>query len=172
MFKLSKKNIEKKLYNKIIYLSRNKLLYTDFALNDTFQNRINLIFLHICFLFNKIKHEDNALHYKDFYQKMFDYIFNQIEINMREVGYGDVTVNKKMKLLVKSFYNILLECENYRKKTLKQKTSFIYNYLSFNIDINVEHSTKLIAYFDKYHVFCLDLSYDKVLKGELNFNYK
>ena len=67
MFKLSKKIIEKKLYNKIIYLSRNKLLYTDFALNDTFQNRINLIFLHICFLFNKIKHEDNALYYKDFY---------------------------------------------------------------------------------------------------------
>jgi cytochrome b pre-mRNA-processing protein 3 len=172
MFKTSKKIIEKKLYNKIVNLSRNKLLYTEFALNDTFQNRINLIFIHVSFLFTKIKHDENVAHYKEFYQKMFDYTFNQIEINMREIGYGDVTVNKKMKLLVKSFYNILLHCDNYEKKTSKQKSSFICNYLTLNNDKNSELSSKLIAYFDKYYIFCLDLSYDRVLMGDLNFNYK
>ena len=172
MFKLNIKNNEKTLYNKVFYLSRNKSLYSDFALNDTFQNRIILIFLHITFLFNKIKFFQNSLLYKDFYQKSFDYTFREIEINMRELGYGDVTVNKKMKYLVKSFYNILLHCENYGKKSLKQKSSFIFNYLSFNIDKNIEHSLNLIAYIDKYYTFCLDLSHDKVLKGELNFIYK
>jgi len=172
MFKLNKKIIEKILYNKIIHLSRNKLLYTEFGLNDTFQNRINLIFIHISFLFNKIKNDNNASLYKDVYQKMFDYTFTQIEINMREIGYGDVSVNKKMKFLVRSFYNILLNCESYQKKSLKLKASFINNYLTFNIDANRQHSSKLIVYFDKYYIFCLDLSYDRVLKGELNFNYK
>ena len=47
---------ENKLYNKILFLSRNKLLYTDFCLNDTFQNRISLIFLHVSFLFIKINY--------------------------------------------------------------------------------------------------------------------
>ena len=42
------------LYNNILLLSRNKLFYTKFDLADTFQNRINLIFLHISFLFIKI----------------------------------------------------------------------------------------------------------------------
>jgi cytochrome b pre-mRNA-processing protein 3 len=172
MFKLNKKIPEKTLYSKIIHLSRNKLLYTEFGLNDTFQNRIYLIFIHISFLFNKIKNNNDASLYKDFYQKMFDYTFSQIEINMREMGYGDVTVNKKMKFLVRSFYNILLNCESYQKKSLKLKTSFINNYLTFNFDVNRQHSSKLIAYFDKYHIFCLDLSYDRVLKGELKFNYK
>ena len=172
MFKINKKVIEKKLYSKIIYLSRNKLLYTDFSLNDTFQNRINLIFIHLSFLFNKVKNNEKTLHNKDFYQTMFDYTFNQIEINMRELGYGDVTVNKKMKFLVKTFYNILLHCENYRKKTTKQKSLFFFNYLTFNIEENTDHSLKLVEYFDKYSVFCLDLSYDNVLKGELNFKYK
>ena len=46
---------ESKLYNKILFLSRNKLFYTKMNLSDTFQNRINLIFLHIGFLFIKIK---------------------------------------------------------------------------------------------------------------------
>ncbi len=59
---------ENKLYNKILFLSRNKLLYTDFCLNDTFQNRISLIFLHVSFLFIKIKDNNENLKYKSFYQ--------------------------------------------------------------------------------------------------------
>ena len=95
---------EDKLYNKILLLSRNKLLYTKLNLKDSFQNRINLIFLHISFLFIKIKHNNVNSHYKEFYQKMFDIVFKKIELNMREVGHGDVTVNKNMKFLVKIFY--------------------------------------------------------------------
>ena len=30
----------------------------------------------------------------------------------------------------------------------------------------------LALYFDKYETFCIDLSSDRVLKGEINFNYK
>ena len=37
------------LYNKILLLSRNKLFYTNFDLNDNFQNRIHLIFIHVSF---------------------------------------------------------------------------------------------------------------------------
>ena len=35
------------LYNNILLLSRNSVFYTKFNLNDTFQNRIHLIFIHI-----------------------------------------------------------------------------------------------------------------------------
>ena len=94
------------LYNNILSLSRNKLFYTRLGLSDTFQNRIILIFLHISFLFNKIKKNEDNSFYKIFYQKMFDFIFDKIELNMREIGYGDMTVNKNMKTLVKRFYNI------------------------------------------------------------------
>ena len=120
MFKQIKSQ-ENKLYNKILFLSRNKLFYTKLRLIDTFQNRINLIFLHISFLFIKLKQKDKSQFYKDFFQKMFDFIFNRIELNMREIGYGDMTINKNMKFLVKIFYNILLNCENYKKKKLKEQ---------------------------------------------------
>ena len=118
MLKYSKqiKSQENALYNKILFLSRNKLFYTKLSLNDTFQNRIYLIFLHISFLFIKLKQKNKGQFYKEFYQKMFDFIFKKIELNMREIGYGDMTVNKNMKFLVKIFYNILLNCENYNEK--------------------------------------------------------
>ena len=162
---------ETKLYNKILNLSRNKLLYTRLSLSDTFQNRINLIFIHICFVFILIKYKKNTLAYKEFYQKMFDLIFRKIELNMREIGHGDVTVNKNMKFLVKSFYNILLNCENYKTKNLNEKKLFLLKYLSMNKITKSVNNTDLVSYFDKYQAFCLDLSSDNVLKGEINYNY-
>ena len=68
MFKFFKKKSsqENKLYNKILFLSRNKLFYTSLGLNDNFQNRINLIFLHMSFLLIKIKYTNKVKLYKDF----------------------------------------------------------------------------------------------------------
>ena len=110
--------------------------------------------------------------YNEFYQKIFDLIFNKIEINMREIGFGDTTVNKNMKQLIKNFYNILLKCENYKKMDLKKKYFFFNEYLIIENDNKTYNYQGLVNYFDKYYMFCLDLSSDNVLKGDLNFNYK
>ena len=166
------KSREDKLYSKILSLSRNKLFYRELAFCDTFQNRINLIFIHISFLFIKVKQIDNSNSYYKFYQGMFDYIFRKIEINMREIGYGDTTVNKNMKFLVKNFYNILLNCEDYEKKTFDKKSLFLFKYLDINKANKHNKSINIIEYFNQYHSFCLDLSANNVLKGDLNFSYK
>jgi len=163
---------EETLYNKILLLSRNKLFYTKFDLTDSFQNRINLIFIHISFIFIKIKQNNHIKSSRTFYQKMFDLIFIKIELNMREIGYGDIAVNKNMKFLVKVFYSILLYCENYQKKTLSSKNEFFSKHLKCNLQKNVTNIVGLIEYFDKYRAFCFDLSSDSVLSGDLNFIYK
>ena len=110
--------------------------------------------------------------YKIFYQKIFDILFNRIELNMREIGYGDVSVNKNMKFLVKEFYNILLYCEKYSSESLESKNTFFNNYLKFINDEKRANTGLLVNYFDKFQAFCFDLSLESVLKGELNFNYK
>ena len=164
--------LESNLYYNILLLSRNKLFFTKFCLADSFQNRIYLIFIHISFLFIKIKQANHKQIYKIFYQKMFDLIFNNIELNMREIGYGDTVINKNMKFLVKNFYNILLNCENFSNRDLKSKKMFFSTYLKHNNIKKEAYNASLIRYFDKYQAFCLDLSLDSVLKGDLNFRYK
>ena len=159
------------LYNNILLLSRNKLFYTKFDLTDTFQNRIHLIFIHISFLFIKVDHNEKRKIYKIFYQKLFDFLFKQIELNMREIGYGDILVNKNMKFLIKSFYNVLLYCEKYKEKTLESKNIFFKKYLKSNIRQKLANYEPLAKYFNKFQAFCFDLSSDSILKGELNFNY-
>ena len=162
---------ENEVYNKILLLSRNKFFYTDLDFNDTFTNRIHLIFLHISFLLiidKKSLDEEKKL----FNQNLFDLIFKKIEENYRELGFGDVSVNKNMKKLVKIFYNILLNCEIYHNKKFDEKCNFLLSYLDIKKHKKNMNNLALIDYFDKYQAFCLDLSLDNVLKGNLNFSYK
>ena len=174
MLKTVNKNItiEDKLYNNMLLLSRNEIFYTKFNLSDTFQNRIHLIFLHIAFVFNKVKQTNEKNIYKSFYQKVFDTLFKHIELNMREIGYGDVSVNKNMKFLITNFYNILIFCEQFNKKNSNKKSNFLAKYLNTNIHVKRQDYTLIIKYFDKYQTFCLDLASDSVLKGNLKFDYK
>ena len=174
MFNYFKQNSasEKKLYTNIINLSRNKIFYTKFNLRDTFQNRINLIFFHISFLLNKVNFKNKSKKHKEFEQKIFDFAFNSIELNMREIGYGDVTVNKNMKQLIKTFYNMLLKCENYSQKKENDKLKFLLDYLTIQNKTIPQNNTNLVDYFNKYQAFCFDLCLDSVLKGDLNFTYK
>ena len=165
-------NHENTLYNNIVSLARNKIFYTKFELKDTFQNRIHLIFIHVSFLFIKIKQKNDADIYKAFYQQTFDLIFNNVELNMRELGYGDTTINKNMKSLVKIFYDILLNCENYKNKSDETKTVFLSKFLQLNDHLKMPINQPLINYFDKYQAFCFDLTSNSVLRGDLNFIYK
>ena len=163
---------ENRLYNNILLLSRNKLFYTKFDLIDAFQNRIHLIFIHISFIFIKIKQNHKNKMFKIFYQNLFDLIFANIELNMREIGYGDTTINKNMRFLTKAFYNVLLHCEKYKKMNEEEKKVFFNKYLAQNNIKNNANIKDIVEYFNKYEAFCFDLSSDSVLKGELKFNYK
>ena len=167
-FKSNKSTHVSLLFNNILILCRKRLFYTKFDLIDTFQNRINLIFVHISFIFIKIKQDNKQ---KKFQQKIFDLVFEKIELNMREIGFGDTTINTNMKFLVKNFYNILLKCEKYKKMTFSEKNKFLSNYLKFNSD-KISNYEGIIDYFNQYKAFCFDLPLDSVLRGEIKFNYR
>ena len=100
MFNFYKKH-NNKLYNKLVELSRNKFFYKETKLSDTFESRILLIFFHLGVIFNSKK---NGVKNKKKNQEIYDSIFINIENHIRELGYGDVSVNKKMKILNQTKY--------------------------------------------------------------------
>ena len=103
IFKIKEHN---NLYNNLLFLSRNIFFYKNLSLSDTFQTRITLMLFHfsvILIIFKKKK--------QDFDQNSYDHFFHNIEYNLRESGIGDVTVNKNMKDLNKTLYDILLKLD-------------------------------------------------------------
>ena len=96
-------------YNNLIHLTRNKKLYNDFTNHDTFSDRLVIFLFHFAFFLNIFKSDQD----KKTLQNIFDYIFKQLETSIREIGYGDASINKKMKNYVNVFYSILQNIENW-----------------------------------------------------------
>ena len=166
-FKSKKKNILP-LYNKIVFLTRESFFYKDFKLTDSFSNRIYLIFFHLSFILIVLKNKESE---KNNQQDIFDFFFKQIELNCRELGYADVTVNKKMKILIKLFYKILMKCENWKQLQIDNKNNLLLNFFSINYH-NKILVNKLANYFDKFALFIEDISLNSITKGVFNFVYK
>ena len=63
-------------------------------------------------------------------QKSYDDLFGSIENNLRELGFGDVSVNKKMKDLNKIFYDVLLKL-NVGKDNFEINEKLILKYFDY-----------------------------------------
>ena len=158
---------DNQLYNKLVELSRNIFFYKNLALKDNFETRIILIFLHfsiILILFKKKKKNK-------FPQKIFDNVFLNIEYHLRELGYGDVAVNKKMKVLNKIFYDILLKLNSKKSDKFEISKNLIKKYLLEDIKNRDEFIDKITKYLESFYDFCFVLDDNIMLKGEIDFKF-
>ena len=132
------------IYNNLIKLTRNKNLYINLKNDDTFSDRLIILLFHFGF-FLKVYKKDMT---KSEAQNLFDYIIRQIELSIREIGYGDVAVNKKMKDYVNLFFSILDKIEQWDGQNTTKKNETIANLMNIKDD-----SDFIVNYFDKYSIF-------------------
>ena len=156
------KNNYLNIYNNLIKLTRNKNLYYNLKNNDTFSDRLVILLLHFSFFLKTYK---NSLS-KEEAQDLFDFIVRQIELSIREIGYGDVSVNKKMKDYVNLFYSILEKIENWDIFDASKKTKLLGDLMNIKDDNDL-----FIEYFDKYSHFLTKNSLKNFTKDILEFKF-
>jgi len=144
------------IYNNLIKLTRNKELYRGFTNQDTFSDRIIFFLLHFAF-FLKIYKGNND---KDIMQEIYDYVFRLMELSVREIGYGDQTVNKKMKDYLNLFYSMIDKVHDWDKLTKESKQTIFSTFLVKDADI-----LYLVDYFEKYRLKLLNNTLNSFIKG-------
>ena len=143
------------IYNSLVNLTRNKDLYKDFTEQDTFSDRLIFFLLHFAFFLKTYKNEKN----KKILQEIYDYIFRLLELSIREIGYGDQSINKKMKNYLNLFYDMIDKIHDWESLTNASRQKILSNFLNNSADI-----LYLVNYFEKYR---LNLS-----NNTLNFHIK
>ena len=150
------------IYNNLVNLTRNKKLYQNLSQNDTFSDRLTILLFHFCFFLKRFKSEIS----KDEMQKTHDFFFRQIELSVREIGYGDASINKKMKNYVNFFYDLLTKIDKWDDEVHNSKSLILQNYFKNTKDISF-----FADYFDKYWEFLLKSSFNSFLKGVINAKF-
>ena len=132
------------IYNNLVRLTRNKNLYKTLKNKDTFSDRLIILLFHFAFFLKVYKEEVS----KKEAQNIFDFVIRQIELSIREIGYGDVSVNKKMKDYVNLLFSIIEIVDIWDTMKNSKKISLIADYI--NIDV---HNDLFVKYFDKFEEF-------------------
>ena len=157
-----------RLYNKLVELSRNKYFYNQLKLNDNFETRVLLIFIHFIIILRLKKN----INMKKKMQDAFDNIFHNIEINIRELGYGDTKVNNTMKSLNNIFYDILTKIDK-KEFFLNNDILVLLNKYFYNSEKqDLKKSNDLAKYLDEFQNYCFDLDINNVLNGSLDFKFR
>ena len=113
------------IYNNLVNLTRNKILYKNFLKQDTFSDRLIFFLFHFAF-FLKVFRKNNK---NDLLQEIYDQIFIYLELSIREMGYGDATINKKMKNYLNIFHLILEQISNWENESDSNKSKILSNFL-------------------------------------------
>ena len=129
------------IYNKLIELARNKDLYKDFKNQDVFSDRLTFFLIHFALFFKVFKNNDNRKELQDIY----DFTFRQLELSIREIGYGDQSINKKMKDYINLFHDMIDKFHFWDDLKKEQKQEIIGNYT-----YNSKNSSFLLNYFESY----------------------
>ena len=131
------------LYNNLIALTTNKSLYKSLKKQDTFADRLNLFLIHFAFFLKEFKNKENT----KILQKIYDFNFRQMELSIREIGYGDQSINKKMKDYINVFHAIISDIHYWDDLDKKGKKNQIAKFLANHNEID-----HLVDYFDEFHI--------------------
>ncbi len=130
-------------------------MYESLSREDNFSDRLTLFLLHFSFFLKNFKNEKN----KEILQEIYDFNFRQLELSIREIGYGDQSINKKMKNYINLFHSMVSEIHFWDQISKDKKYKKISLFLSDFKDID-----NLLDYFDEFNT--------KLSKKTLNYYLK
>ena len=117
-------------------------MYKNLNREDNFSDRLTLFLLHFSFFLKNYKNEEN----KKILQEIYDYNFRQLELSIREIGYGDQSINKKMKDYINLFHSMVSEIHFWDDLSKSDKLKKISTFLS-----DFQNNEELLEYFDLFN---------------------
>ena len=107
-----------------------------------FSDRLTLFLLHFSFFLKNFRNDEN----KKILQEIYDYNFRQLELSIREIGYGDQSINKKMKNYINLFHSMVSEIHFWDDLSKLDKLKKISTFLS-----DFQNNEELLDYFDLFN---------------------
>ncbi len=147
------------IYNNLINYTRNKDLYKNLNRQDNFSDRLTFFLLHFSFFLKNFKNDEN----KNILQEIYDFNFRQLELSIREIGYGDQSINKKMKVYINLLHSMVSEIHFWDKLSKSEKLKKISIFLA-----DFQNIEELLDYFDNFNLNLSKKTLNSYLKSVSN----
>jgi len=134
-------------------------LYLSLNRADNFSDRLTLFLLHFSFFLKNYRTEEN----KKILQEIYDFSFRQLELSIREIGYGDQSINKKMKDYINLFHAMISEIHFWEDLSRVERINKLSLFLS-----EYEKIDELVTYFENFNDYLSKKSLNLFIKSVSN----
>ncbi len=91
------------LYGAAVAAARQPHYFAELGVPDTLDGRFDLVSLHVALLIRRLRRDPDAAGPK-LAQAVFDAMFADMDVNLREMGVGDLVVGKRVKRMWEAFH--------------------------------------------------------------------
>jgi cytochrome b pre-mRNA-processing protein 3 len=97
------------IYRIIVERARHPHFYTELGVPDTVDGRFEMVTLHAFLVLRHLKRVSESA--SETGQALFDVMFEDMDLSLREMGAGDMGVGKRVKAMVQAFYGRIASYE-------------------------------------------------------------
>jgi cytochrome b pre-mRNA-processing protein 3 len=157
-----------KSYEIIVSQARQPEFYTGFSVVDNVDGRFDMLGLHMCLVFKRLKSESKKA--KEFSQSLFDLMFKDMDYSLREMGVGDLSVGNRVKEMGKALlgrleaYEVAIGLDG-----LALENALIRNVYRGNTKFSNE-AGELAIYVRNLDAFLAQTTVESIIGGELTFS--
>lgn len=152
----------KRLYAAAVAQARSPRFYAELGVPDTVMGRFELYTLHTVLLVLRLKGHGSQS--AEVVQALFDAYLEGLDIALREMGVGDLSVGKKMKKLGRAFYGRVGSWEAALAEQSDEARALVVRTVYEGADN--PHAAALAAYARETHERLAGLDESAVLSGE------
>ena len=98
------------LYGAAVAAARDPGLFAELGVPDTVEGRFDLVSLHVALLIRRVRTDADARG-PALAQAVFDAMFADMDVNLREMGVGDLSVGKRVRRMWEAFHGRALAYE-------------------------------------------------------------
>lgn len=99
------------LYGAAVAAARDPWLFAQLGVPDTVEGRFDLVSLHVALLIRRLRTDADARG-PGLAQAVFDAMFADMDVNLREMGVGDLSVGKRVRRMWEAFHGRALAYES------------------------------------------------------------
>ncbi|PHZ83705.1 ubiquinol-cytochrome C chaperone family protein [Paremcibacter congregatus] len=106
LFKRNRKirNLSHEVFTHIVTQARQPAFYADYKVADTLDGRFDLIILHVALVIDRLEQFPKKREAGLLIRYIQEVLFDNMDMSLREIGVGDMSVGKKVKVMAEAFY--------------------------------------------------------------------
>lgn len=156
-----------RLYEAIVRQARDPAFYLHCGVADSPEGRFDMITLHAVLVMRRLKQGDDEAHQHS--QDLFDHMFADVDMNLREMGVGDMGISRRIKKMAAGFFGRL---EAYDEALATDDNQMLIAALKRNLDkggsIPEDKLVRLASYIRQCSTDFAAIELSRLLVGEVD----